>query len=413
VSRRICVVTAGRLTTCPRMLKAADAFHGAGYEVRVISTRTSGWTTDADAVIAASRRWTWRPVNYDRTGATSTWLRSGVRHKAARAFASLVTSVPPSVATLAFARVHRELVDAILERRADLIYGGTTCAIAAVAEAGLRSGTPFAIDFEDYHCAEHEPSIDGDLSNTLGGLVMRWSADGATFVTAGSSAIAEACRGELGIDAMPIHNVFPLPFAPPDVNVTERREPFAVYWFSQTIGANRGLEDIVHAVGATGRRASFTVRGCVAPGYVDTLRSLCGRVAPRLDLRVVAPTSPETMVEQCRAFDLGVSAEQGHVRNRQLNLPNKATTYPLAAVPVALTDTLGQRRLAADLGAGALLFEPGDFAALAEQLLPLMTEPSQLAAARHASWDAARTRWHWEHPAERGALLAVAAKALN
>jgi hypothetical protein len=42
-----------------------------------------------------------------------------------------------------------------------------------------------------------------------------------------------------------------------------------------------------------------------------------------------------------------------------------------------------------------------------------MTEPSQLAAARHASWDAARTRWHWEHAAERGALLAVAAKALN
>src|SRR3954463_12573288 len=161
--RRVCIVTAGRLSTCPRMLKAADACHQAGYAVRVISTRTNGWSTAADTAIAASRQWTWRFVNYDRSEATTTWLRSGARHKAARAFANLLTSVPASVATLAFARVHRELVDAILDAPADFVYGGTTGAIAAVAEAARRSGTPFAVDFEDFHCAEHEASPEGTL----------------------------------------------------------------------------------------------------------------------------------------------------------------------------------------------------------------------------------------------------------
>jgi len=413
MSRRICVVTAGRLSTCPRMLKAADAFQAAGYRVRMISTRTAGWTTAADEETAASRGWEWRVVNYDRGEAPATWLRSGARHKAARAFAGLVTPVPPSVATAAFARVHRELVDAILEQPADLVYGGTTGAIAAAAEAGRRSGSAFAVDFEDFHCAEHEPP-EGDLSNMLGGVVMRRAADGAAFVTAGSAAIARACRDELGIAAVPINNVFPLPAAAPDSRgAGERDREFSVYWFSQTIGANRGLEDIIRALGLTARPASLSMRGCAVPGYLDTLRALAAAAAPRVQIRVLPPTSPASMVDECRPFDLGVSAEQGHIRNRLLNLPNKATTYPLAGLPVALTDTPGQRPLAADLGEGALLFAPGDHEALAEQLLPLMADRDRLARAGQASWQAARRRWHWDHELERGALLAEVAKVVG
>jgi hypothetical protein len=412
MSRRICVVTAGHLSTCPRMLKAADAFHEAGYQVRMISTRTSGWMTAADEAVAASRRWQWRVVNYDRSEASATWLRSGARHKAARVFANLMTSVPPSVATAAFARVHRELVDAILDEPCDLIYGGTTGAIAAAAEAGRRSGTAFAVDFEDFHCAEHGLP-DGDLSNSLGGVVMRWASEGAAFVTAGSAAIARACRDDLQIPAVPINNVFPLPASAPDgSDGVARHGRFAVYWFSQTIGPQRGLEDVIRALGLTARDATLTLRGCSAPGYVESLRQMAAITAPRVEIRVTPPVSPTRMVDECRGFDLGVSAEQGHVRNRLLNLPNKATTYPLAGLPVALTDTPGQRPLAADLGEGALVFAPGDHETLAGKLLPLMADEDRLARARDASWRAAKTRWHWEHELEREKLLSVVKSVL-
>ena len=394
------------------MLKAADAFQNAGYQVRVVSTSTGGWASNADAALGVSRPWSWRVVNYDRAEAPSRWLRSGSRHKAARALAAVMTSVPASVASAAFGRVHRELVNAILEEPADLLYGGTTGAIAAVAEAGRRARTPFAVDFEDFHCGEHE-SPEGDLSNALGRVVMRSAADGAAFVTAGSAAIAMACRDELAIDATPINNVFPLPSAQPaDPNIRSDGE-FAVYWFSQTIGAGRGLEDVVRALGLTARTASFTLRGCPVAGYVETLRALASREAPRVRLVVESPIAPELIVDSCRAFDLGVSSEQGHIRNRQLNLPNKATTYPLAGMPVALTNTPGHEPLTRDLGAGALVFAPGDVASLAEQMLPLMTDPARLAEARAASWQAARTRWHWEHQQERGALLAAVASVLS
>jgi hypothetical protein len=413
MTRRICVVTAGHLATCPRMLKAADAFLAEGYRVRAISTRTTGWATAADAEIAASRGWAWRVVNYDRAEAPATWLRSGARHKAARALASMVTTLPHAVVTAAFGRVHRELVDAILEEPADLIYGGTTGALAAVAEAGQRAGTPFAVDFEDFHCAEHE-SPEGDLSNALAAVVMRFASEGAAFVTAGSDAIARACLDELRIPAIPINNVFSLPAHPPsELRPRGPRDEFAAYWFSQTIGPGRGLEDVVRALGLTPRPASLTLRGCATAGYVESLVGLAARQAPRVRIVIEPPASPESMIDACRAFDLGVSAEQGRIRNRLLNLPNKATTYPLAGLPVALTGTAGQSGLAKDLGSGALVFTPGNVASLAEQLLPLMTDSTRLADAREASWHAARTRWHWEHELERGALLAAAARVLS
>jgi len=394
------------------MLKAADAFHGAGYSVRVVSSRTGGWATEADAAIGGSRGWQWRVVNYDRVEAPATWFRSGSRHKAARALATIVKPVPRRLAAAAFGRLHRELVSAILEQPADLIYGGTAGAIAAAAEAGRRARTPFAVDFEDFHCAEHE-SPDGDLSNGLARSVMHFASDGAAFVTAGSEAIARACRDELGIPAMAINNVFPLPDRPPSEGPHGASDEFAAYWFSQTIGPGRGLENVVRALGLTSRRASLTLRGCPAAGYADRLLALTAREAPRVRVVIESPISPESMVDACRPFDLGVSAEQGHIRNRALNLPNKATTYPLAGVPVALTDTAGQRPLARDLGAGALVFAPGDAASLAEQMLALMTDPVHLHEARTASWRAARTRWHWEHELERGALLAAVANAVS
>jgi glycosyltransferase involved in cell wall biosynthesis len=394
------------------MLKAADALHGAGYCVRVVSSRTGGWATEADAAIGGSRGWEWRVVNYDRAEAPATWFRTGSRHKAARALATIVKPVPQRIAAAAFGRLHRELVSAILEQPADLIYGGTTGAIAAVAEAGRRARTPFAVDFEDFHCAEHE-SPEGDLSNALAQSVMRFASEGAAFVTGGSEAIARACLDELGIAVMAINNVFPLPDRPPSEGPNRAGDEFAAYWFSQTIGPGRGLEDVVRALGLTTRRASLTLRGCPAAGYAETLLALAGREAPRVRVVVEPPISPESMVDACRPFDLGVSAEQGHIRNRALNLPNKATTYPLAGVPVALTDTAGQRPLARDLGAGALVFAPGDAASLAERMLELMTDPVRLHEARAASWRAARTRWHWEHELERGALLAAVANVVS
>jgi transketolase len=56
---RICIVTAGHLSTCPRMLKAADALAEAGYRVRVVSVRHTQWATEADRDVRRRRTGAW------------------------------------------------------------------------------------------------------------------------------------------------------------------------------------------------------------------------------------------------------------------------------------------------------------------------------------------------------------------
>jgi hypothetical protein len=409
---RIAVVTSGHLSTCPRMLKAADALHAAGHDVRVISTVHTAWAAEADRVYA-DRRWTWQPIDYRRSADTWRWLATGVRSRAAMTLARMTARglngwTSGTVAARALGRAHDELVTTVLSQPIDLVYGGTRGAIAAVIEAARVAGVPCGVDFEDFHCGEDEPGGEGTVRNDLSAVVMRDAVGKAAFVTAGSAAIAEACAARFGGQPIAINNVFRLPEPP---SLDRSAGPLRLYWFSQTIGHGRGLEDVVDAVGRAGIACSLHLRGAGRGPYVDELRARASRVAPRLELTTHDPASPERMIDSCHGFDAGISAEQGHIPNRQLNLPNKALTYPLAGLGLVLTATAGHRPLADDLEGTAVSYAPGDVGALADGL-GRWDSPAELRRARDAAWTAARTRWHWDHPFEREALLGAIEAAL-
>jgi len=77
-------------------------------------------------------------------------------------------------------------------------------------------------------------------------------------------------------------------------------------------------------------------------------------------------------------------------------------------VPVVLSRTPAQAALAPELGDAAFVYDTGDAAGLSAQLRRL-ADPERRRAARAAARAAAERRWHWEHPLDRGALLAQVA----
>lgn len=413
---RICVVTAGHLATCPRMLKAADALAGAGYHVRVVSTRHVDWATAADAEVCRAREgaWEWTVVDYHRRSGRRTHLRSGLRFHAAGALAKGLglRLCPLTVAARAYSRAHSELLRALLAGPADLFYGGTTGALAAVALAARRAGVPYALDLEDFHSAEQGDAPSSRLAHGLAERIEGAILPGAAFLTAGSAAIAAAYTLKYRVRPIPINNTFPLPTTTPDLTPS-LGEGLRLYWFSQTIGPGRGLEDAVEAMGLAGLPGELHLRGRAIPDYVERLRQLAAQSAPDLKLIHHEPAPPDAMVELCRGFDVGLALEQVHVRNRALCLTNKAFTYILGGLAVAISDTPGQRPLALDLGDGALLYVPGDIATLAAGFKRWADDKSLLARARGAAWEAAKRRWHWEHPDDRGALIRAVSGILS
>lgn len=408
---RVTVVTSGHLSTCPRMLKSADALAADGYDVRVIATRHEPWATETDRDVASRRSWAAEVITY-RRGDGATYWRSGARYRAARAAAAAIgpERAPLSVVSRAFGRVHSEIVRAIAAAPGDLIYGGTTGALAAIAEAARRSRTPYGVDLEDFHSGETSGS-DAPLSDALATRVEDAVLGGAAFVTTSSEAIAAAYKARDGVDAAVIHNTFELPSRPPDVSRADP-ERLRVYWFSQTIGPGRGLEDAVVGLGRAGVPAQLALRGRPQPGYLDALTTLAAAHAPHVELVHLAPAPPDAMVDCARGYDVGLALEQMTPRNRQLCLTNKAFTYILAGMAVAMTDTPGQHALAVDLGRAAALVPAADADALAGAFARWASDPAELECAKRTAWHAAARRWHWEHALERGALSALVREAL-
>lgn len=408
---RVCVLTAGSLASTPRMLKAADALHEAGYRVRVVCSEHVEWAVEAGRRLRAGRPWQCQVIDWHPRTGRWVYLRSGVRHRLARAAVGVgPRRAPLAVLARTASRVAPELYRAAVAEPADLVYAGTAGALAVAAAAARRLGVPYALDLEDFHSAEQAGGA--GLGDAVMEQIERRVLPGAAFLTAGSRPIADAYAAKYGLRPVVVNNVFPLPRREPDFT-RPADAPLRLHWFSQQVGPGRGLEDVVHAAGALGRPLVLSALGHRDEEYARALRSLAASVAPGLRLEFLPNRPPDEMIDACRGADVGLALETGRPLSRQLCLTNKVFTYVLAGLAVAVTDTEGQRPVAEDLGEGAVLYRPGDVAALAAGLRRWAEDGDALARAQRACWEAARRRWHWEHPAERGALLAAVAGALG
>jgi glycosyltransferase involved in cell wall biosynthesis len=410
VGKRITIVTAGHLSACPRMLKAADALTCAGHAVRVVSVNHTPWSTATDAVVRKTRTWASSVIDYNATSGRTLWLTSGVRQRTMRAMAFAVgpSRAPISVVTRAFSRVHDELVGETTAAPADLIYAGSTGALAAAAESADRLGIPYGIDFEDLHSGEHG-GPGSELSNGLAARVERRVIYSAAFTTAGSPMIADAYAERYGVRPLAIHNTFSLA---PVAASRQRDERLRLYWFSQTLGPQRGIEDVVRAAGEARVPVELHLRARPIPEYLDSLRRLHATVAPQLELVLHDPMNPDEMVAASQAFDAGLASEEQEPLNRRLCLSNKIFTYLAAGIPVLMTRTPAQGRLESSLGDAAFGYDCGDVQGLARIMRELSADAGRRARSREAARAAAERRWHWEHPEDRGALVDAVAKAL-
>ena len=93
---------------------------------------------------------------------------------------------------------------------------------------------------------------------------------------------------------IPILNVFPLSNAPQtpafDRSCNEN-STLSIYWFSQTIGPGRGLEQILKAMARMRSHAKLSIRGSDYMGYSARLKALAAELNVTDKLRFLAVRS--------------------------------------------------------------------------------------------------------------------------
>lgn len=388
------------------MVKEASALVKAGHDVHVVHGRYAPWAAEYDAQI---RGFATTGVSFGpHFTRRARYLLQSLTRRAAIALGRF-TPLRPILAATAIAPVARDLVAATMAIKADLYIAHYVAALPAAARAARRHGGLYSFDAEDFHPGDLPDTPQNAEANRIIDAIERKMLPGAAFVTAAAPGIADAYAKRYAI-AHPtvILNVFPLGDAPaaPTARGSARPGP-SVYWFSQTIGADRGLECAVRAIAVARTRPHLYLRGNPARGFAERLRALAIEEGVEDRLHLLSPEPPDRMIHLARDFDVGLVGETGQTHNRRIALTNKQFTYLLAGIPMAMSDIEAHRAFAADAEGTAFLYRNGDPTSLAASLDSLLDDAVALATARQTAFRLGQERFNWEFEQEK--LLAVVA----
>lgn len=392
--KTVCIVSPGNLASNPRLLKEADALHGAGYAVTAVVCDYTEELRGTDDEIAARVPWT--VVRVPRPFGERALTTAAER--LARMVVAVGASVPPELAARASGGPVSTLRRAARGIRAELYIAHYVAGLAAAAPVARQRDAMLGFDAEDFHSGEGTGGADEDFRMKLIETVERAALPSCAYATAASPLIAEAYAARYGIAPTSVLNVFPLDMAPATPSpgpVPGSPAGLKAYWFSQTIGLDRGLQPFLQAMARTRSRVTLDIRGGNQWGGGDRLMALAGEldIADRVAILPKAP--PGEMVTLAAAYDVGLSLETDVSENRRICLTNKIFTYLLAGVPAVMSDTPAQRALAPDLGEAAVLVPLSDPAGIATALDRLADAP-RLAEAKGTAWRLGRERYNWD-----------------
>jgi glycosyltransferase involved in cell wall biosynthesis len=393
---RVCLITPGHISTNPRIVKEADALSEAVYDVTVIAADYMPWGRQADAEFSGRP---WRVVHKVPFGPRApqpVYLRQTLTRFGARALVK-AAGLHQSLVEGTIHPAAPDLIRAALSVRADLYIAHYTAALPAAARAAKKYGALYAFDAEDYHLGDLPDSPDCYFEKSLIRTIEERYLPGCAYMTAASPGIADAYASTYGLRRPTVVlNVFPRENAPKEPTSAGTVSPGpSLYWFSQTIGPNRGLEVAAEAICLSAARPHLYVRGTLAAGFGEVLRSLANQFDIADRIHVLEPAPPSQMERLASAYDVGLAGEIGETPNHRIALSNKLFSYLLAGIP-AVASAIPAHRALDDTEGAVFLYEPLDATSLAHSLDKLLCDPQQLVQARNRAWQLGQQRYNWD-----------------
>ncbi len=393
----ICLLTLGQPSTNPRLVKEADALTEAGHDVHVLCAYCVAWAVETDRELIQSRLWSYTYVGGHPVHNPFRYSWTRVRHGMSRRIA--VRYLRAIVQRWALCRVLPELERAAKSTPADLYIAHDLGVLPAAVSAAEKHQAFVGFDAEDFYSGMRPCRTLPSAVDQMTEYVERHCLPRCDYMTAASSGIAEAYAVKY---AMPrpvtVLNVFPLSQRPQAFRPSRASDPLTLHWFSQTIGANRGLEDVVQAMSALrGYRIELHLRGLWQRGYRERLLRFAASLGLKPEqITVHSPALPDDMVRLASGFEIGLALEPGRDANNRIAVSNKLFTYLLAGNAVVATATRGQRPIIEAIGAAGFCYEPGDVEALAHRLQRWCADRTSLEAARRHAWDWGTSRYNWD-----------------
>jgi glycosyltransferase involved in cell wall biosynthesis len=386
---RILIVTAGPLCRNPRVLKEATTLGRSGLDVTVLTVANHERFEAYDRELM--RGAPFRKLAVDRVSRDPvTRLVDVAERAAARAARGAIRFGLQSPVSLGSYHALRRLA---LRTPAELTILHTEIPFS-FGSCLVSRGRRVAADFEDWHSRDLLPASRASRPLRLIEGSERFLMQRSAYTSAPSGSMAAALASAYG-GRLPvvIPNSFPLQ---PGPRPLPRQSPPSFFWFSQTIGEGRGLEEFLAAWSLCRVPSSVSLLGDISSSYRDKLICLVPGER-RSSLRFLPLTSPENLPTLIAEHDIGLALEPALPESRYLTATNKIFQYLNAGLAVLATPTAGQREVLARAPEAGLLVDLGIPCALASTLDAVAGDPVRLAAMGSASRQGAVEQFSWEH----------------
>lgn len=271
----------------------------------------------------------------------------------------------------------------------------------------LDDGQRVAADFEDWYSEDLLPEARRGRPLRLLRQVERTLIQRAVYTTTTSGALAQALADAYsGTKPRVITNSFPLQ---PGAAGGITNDPPKFFWFSQTVGPGRGLEEFLTAWGHTTHASRVVLLGDCSPTFRAHLLELVPP-AVRQCVSFEGLVSPSTLPSVIAAHDIGLALEHSAPPSRDLTITNKILQYLNAGLAVVATDTSGQREVfARGVGIGQLV-SLANAPQLTKTLDALLADRGQLMRMKQSARRAAEEIYCWEK--QSPAFVALVQSAL-
>ncbi len=388
--KKVVLITTGQPATNPRLVKEANALQAEGWNVTVLYCYVIDWALHEDIELLKGVSWNYQLAGGNPQQAQLKYNTTRIRNRLSLTASRFTKN--GLLTERAQARCFDELLEMAKKIKADWYIGHNLGALAVSVLAARHHRTQAAFDFEDYYRGEA-------TDNSRAIFLENKYVPQLDLIIASSPLITEKVRADFpGLrNVITMRNCLPLTDQPPYLP-KKNEAPLQLFWFSQTIGDNRGIECLFQAIALLkDEKIKVTLAGRCTAHIKELWESYPEAIKNRIHFAGVIP--PGDLPVFASRFHVGLALETGFSINNSLALSNKIFTYLLAGNAVIFTATPMQQKFNLQYEAGTLL---PDFTAanLAEAIRGFMDE-TNLEAQRQHNYALCKTVLNYEQESEK------------
>ncbi len=396
MKKKIVLITTTQPSVNPRLVKEADAFSDAGYDVTVLYNLVADWANVLDKDIQKKANW-----KYIQVGGKN---KSSWQYQISRIKFALYRFVNEKISVKIFlenahARCYNELLKIAIKLNADWYIGHNPGAIAIAANAALRTKAKAGFDIEDYHRGEYLNTKSIAYVRQI--ILEKKYLSIFSYLSAASPLIAKSIEGDfpkMKKKVLSVLNTFPIKQQPIFKNNNEKK--LSLFWFSQNLGKDRGLEQIIRVLKNINDK---TIELFLIGNYTDNLKFYFLNIAGEMSNNIIftGVFSPPKLIEAISKFDIGFATELNTPINRDICLTNKIFSYLVAGNAIILSNTSAQSYFNSEYNVGLLFNNDKEL----EESIIFYKDKNKLLEQRKHNYQLAKEKLNWENESQK--LLAL------